>query len=160
MVAYHVLWCPLTDPAIDAVIHDGRGVSLLEHDAYEIRDAVDYAPEVDPNHPFPVLERTIPGSCACTDAGIVEQQVNATECLDGPVGQPGDTVRVRYVGHHTDDTATVTRRFRRRRFERLLLHLCQHHLHSFRKSPFGKRFADTTSPACDDDGDLAFKRFQ
>ena len=64
---------------------------------------MDHAPEVDADHPLPVLERDLPGRAAGVHTGVVAEHVDGPEVLDGTRGERVDRGGGSDVGGNADD---------------------------------------------------------
>src|SRR5690606_33825335 len=63
--------------------HDMAGTVLGEHPGHEGAYAVDDAPDVDPEQPFPVLQAMFPKESSGRDSGVVEEQVDLAMAVEG-----------------------------------------------------------------------------
>jgi hypothetical protein len=56
------------------------------------------APEIDADHPAPVVEGLVREQIEGRDAGVVADDVDTTEAVESRAREPGDRLRIRNVG--------------------------------------------------------------
>src|SRR5580658_6346601 len=77
---------------------DDVPLPLLDHPRHERANAVDDAPEVDPEGPLPVGEWLLPREAAGPDARVVADDVRGAEALVDFAREKLDVLPLRHVG--------------------------------------------------------------
>ena len=119
--------------------HDGRhgrhvhDVALLAggQDArHEGSHAVDHAPEVDVDHPVPLVERDLPREAAVHYARVVHRHVEGPEVLGGGAAHTIDGVRVANIGTDREDVSAAGAQPLGLPVEPALVHVRHDHVHA------------------------------
>jgi len=100
---------------------------------------MDHAPQVDVDHPVPVLQRDLPGVAAVHHAGVVHGDMELAEALDGRRPDALDGVRVPDVDGHGMDVCALIGEPRRLCPKVLLVDVGHDDAHPFADKSFGDR---------------------
>ena len=123
--------------------------ALFEHAGDERAQPVNHAPEIDAQHPVPVIERELPDPGPLDHASVVAQYVNRAMGIESGRGQVVDGVDIRDIGHHTGRVMPGGAKLSHRRVQRIRFDVGQHHLHLSPGEPVGHRQAETARRAGD-----------
>ena len=117
---------------------------------------MDDAPQVDVEHPVPVLERYLPGVAPVDDAGVVHRDVQFPETLDGGGADALDVLGVPYIRRHRDDPSSPIGQSRRVRPEIVFVDVGHDDTHAGGNEGFDNGQPDATRRA-GHDGDPSFQ---
>ena len=92
---------PAEQPGDGRGVHDVGRRALLAEDRQEAVDAVDHAPEVDVDHPVPVVERLVGDQVEGGHPGVVAQHVHPAEPVQRRGREPVDIAPRRRRRHRT-----------------------------------------------------------
>ncbi len=119
---------------------------------------MDYAPQINAQHPLPVGLRVFPHQAAAADARIVEYQMHRTEFSHGRVRQRLHLFRLAHIAAHGQHLYALHFQFCLRFVESVLLHIGQHEFHAELRADIGK-FAAKSACAAGDDRNPALEIF-
>ena len=139
------------------------GLRRLNHQGREDAHAVDHAPQVDADAPFPVGLGVFPQEPAgAAHAGVVEHEAGHAETRDTGVSQQPHRRRLRHVRLDGEHLRARMFEFGAHRFQRVLLHISDHHVHAAlvrKQCKFAPEAAaaagDDCCPACEDFQDFS-----
>src|SRR5262249_24781432 len=103
--------------------------TLLDEQRHERTNAVDDAPHVDADHPFPRRKRRLPRETTAAGTGVQAHDVDGTEPGDDRLGERLHLAGVGHVDDRSLDFATIGFEFGNGAFERVDFDVADHHLH-------------------------------
>ena len=112
-------------------------------------EAVNYAHDVDVEHPSPTIERNVLNPAAAPHSGIVAQEVDASELRKRDCRSTFDTLRVCYVAEDALDLGSTTQT-RYCSFQCGALDICQHHPSACAAECAAKRKPNPARTSCDE----------
>jgi hypothetical protein len=124
-------------------VHDVPALAVGLEYGQERVHAVDDAPQVDAEHPAPVVDCQVGDRGERPDARVVADHVHGTERLDGGAGQIGDALRVAHVDGNAGGAD-----LRGCRLHGVPLDVGDDHLGALGGEPGGDALADPRSAAC------------
>ena len=117
--------------------------ALFEHPGYERAKPVHHAPEIDVQHPVPVVERKLPDPRPLDDPSVVAQHVNRAVGIESDRGEAVDRVSIGHVGHHTGRVMPCGAKLPHGSIQPIGFDVGQHQLHPGLGEPFRHRQAKT-----------------